>query len=366
MVKTSSKSMRPGLRYEETSNGMISNPKFIKNLKTRASKKRTKCNTTPISNHNKNIVRKQVRRTVKKKKNEEPVRHELPKKIYKKTNNKKETQKEKHASRNNKTRKSTSLGSSSPKFVRDLKYLFSTSLMKSQYCNTINDIEQLHLTKSLIETISYPKFVFDDIEQDSNSCHGKENNNKLYKNEMDVLLSQWTDNKDTTSELYSSHSKPKTCPETWRLNTNDLIEERVHSSLDYCCAKSSKTRYCKTETEKNAKAYPDNEKNVNAISHTKLMYKLNIEFDKLKNDKCSTIDLFPNSDSIKTSLDANNDHSDVNVYNDDIFIPTKEEMKNEFVKGCDFVFHTFRDKVFETVYSDHLASVHYLKRILHG
>lgn len=130
-------------------------------------------------------------------------------------NNGKKTQlNTKNANKNLKKRKSTHFDPSShgpPKFIQELKTLLLTTLTKSQqniyaknqYRN--NDIDQVHLT-NLMESISYPKFVYDDtLEQDSNYRYGKQDNSKKsdpFENEPDVI-SWWTTNKGMDFLQYS-------------------------------------------------------------------------------------------------------------------------------------------------------------------
>lgn len=170
-----------------------------------------------------------------------------------------------------------------------------------------------------------------------------------------------------TSEL--DHSKFKTCPKTWCHNMNDLKEGRVPSSLDYSRANTSRARFCKTQSNLNAITHQNNDNCSNALSNNKLICKINIEFDRMKNDKYCDY-LVANSDNVASVLKGSKDFSDpreldIDDFADDMSIKTKIEMKNEFVKACDLVFDTFKDKVFDTVYSDYLASVRNLRRILH-
>lgn len=68
---------------------------------------------------------------------------------------------------------------------------------QNQYRN--NDIDRVHLT-SLIQTISYPKFVYGDlIEQDSDNLNEKEYSSEKcepFENELNVV-SWWAKNKGT-------------------------------------------------------------------------------------------------------------------------------------------------------------------------
>lgn len=175
-----------------------------------------------------------------------------------------------------------------------------------------------------------------------------------------------------TSELQTNYSELETCPETRSHGTKDLKEERVAPSLDYCYANSSKEISCKTKAKSNAKAHPDNDDNCyfNGVSYNKLIYKINIEIDRMRNDKyCDN--LVANSDDMETIIKANNDCShlfrelNIDDYTDDMSMNTKEQIKNEFVKACDLVFNTFKDKFFDTVYSEYLASVCNIHKLLH-
>lgn len=148
-----------------------------------------------------------------------------------------------------------------------------------------------------------------------------------------------------------------------------MEEKHITSSLDNRCGNSSTGTYCKLPTENNVKAYPDNEKCFNAISNTKLICKINIEFEKMKNRNFSNY-LVNNFDSTTTVIDANKKYSDTiggfdfNDFCDDLLVTTEEEMRNEFMRGCGLFFDTFKEKVFDTVYSDYLASVSSLRHIL--
>lgn len=151
-----------------------------------------------------------------------------------------------------------------------------------------------------------------------------------------------------------------------------MREGRVPSSLDCCHANSSKARSCKTKTKLNVKAHPENDDNCyfDGISTNKLICKINIEIDRMRNDKYHD-HLDANSDDMATIIKANNDHShlfrelNIDDYTDGMSKRTKEKMKYKFVKACDLVFDAFKDKVFDTVYSEYLASVCNIHRLLH-
>lgn len=131
--------------------------------------------------------------------------HQTPKKIRKRTNNGQKTQAStEDTNKNAKRKKSFGLNSNGQiKLFKELKTLLLATLDKSeqnyyaknQYRN--NDFDQVSFT-NLNESVSYPKFVYDNgNERYSNNRYGKEDNRKKsepLENEQD-LLPWWTEKK---------------------------------------------------------------------------------------------------------------------------------------------------------------------------
>lgn len=165
------------------------------------------------------------------------------------------------------------------------------------------------------------------------------------------------------------HSKIKTYPKKY---SNDFNKVHDPSPPDYCYAKSSNMRFCKTQSELNAMAHSDKGNCLSTISKNKLICNINKELEIMKNDQCGDY-LLANPVNVATIYETSNDYSDarelelnIDDYADNIFTNAKIEMKNEFVKACDLVFDTFKEKVFDTVYSNYVASCSIFRRMLHN
>lgn len=159
-----------------------------------------------------------------------------------------------------------------------------------------------------------------------------------------------------------NHSKLKTYPKPYSNDLNDLKEVYDSSSLDNCHAKPRNVNFCKTQSELNSHPYTDNCLSTN--SNNKLICRINIELERMKNDKYCAYLVADPANIYKTS----NDYSDARELDIDDYtdINTKIEMKNEFVKACDLVFDPIKDQVFDTVYSNYTTLINSLRRIVHN